>query len=79
MTPPSPDTASATDYARLVAELAQAELYELRLRGVIVAVRDELAGGKVERALSMLNEALNEIDDATDVVTHSRAIERPER
>jgi len=35
-------------------------------------VRDQLASGSAERALSMLNETLNEIDDATNVVAHSR-------
>jgi ribosomal protein S20 len=83
MTTPTPDSASAADYARLAAELEQAELYEQRLRGLIVAVRDELANGNAERALSMLNEALNEIDNATDVVTHARTSARttggPER
>lgn len=72
MTTPTPDSASAADYARLAAELEQAELYEQRLRSLIVAVRDQLANGNAERALSMLNEALNEIDNATDVVTHTR-------
>lgn len=69
MTTTPPDAASTADYTRLVAELEQAELYEQRLRGLIVAVRDQLANGNAERALSMLNEALNEIDSATDVVT----------
>jgi hypothetical protein len=79
MTTPTPDAASAEDYARLVAELEQAELYELRLRGLIVAVRDQLANGNAERALSMLNEALNEIDSATDVVTPARTKHGPDR
>ena len=66
--PAQPD--NDREVARLAAELEQAELYEQRLRGVIAAVREELTRGNVERALSMLNEALNEIDDATDVVAH---------
>lgn len=70
MTDPA-DPANDREIARLAAELEQAELYEQRLRGVIAAVREELTRGNVERALSMLNAALNEIDDATDVVTHS--------
>ena len=69
MTDPA-DPANEREIARLAAELEQAELYEQRLRGVIAAVREELTRGNVERALSMLNEALNEIDDATDVVAH---------
>ena len=69
MTTTPPDAAGTADYTRLVSEIEQAELYEQRLRGVIVAVRDQLANGNAERALSMLNEALNEIDSATDVVT----------
>ena len=53
---------------RLIRELEAAELYEQQLRQTIVSVRDELAAGRVERALSMLNAALNDIDSATDVV-----------
>ena len=58
----------ATEVVRLVAELDKAELYEQRLRQLIMDVRDQLAGGNHAMALSMLNEALNEIDSATDVV-----------
>ena len=76
MTTTPPDAASTADYTRLVAELEQAELYEQRLRGLIVAVRDQLANGNAERALSMLNAALNEIDSATDVVTRCPHDER---
>jgi hypothetical protein len=54
--------------ARLVAELEEAELYEQRLRQLIVEVREQLAAGSASKALSMLNGALNEIDNATDVV-----------
>jgi hypothetical protein len=54
---------------RLVGELERAEAYEQKLRQLIVDVRNALASGHVERALSMLNEALNYIDDQTDVVT----------
>jgi hypothetical protein len=63
-----PDAASAAEIARLIAELEEAELYEQKLRGIIVAVREALTAGHVAQALSMLNEALNEIDSATDVV-----------
>ncbi len=72
-------TADPAELARVVSELEEAELYEQRLRGLIVAVRDELAAGHTERALSMLNQALNEIDSATDVVVPPRtgAAENP--
>jgi len=57
---------------RLVAELEEAEAYEQRLRQVIIDVRDQLAAGHHAAALSLLNAALNDIDAATDVVTHHR-------
>lgn len=60
-----------TEVTRLVAELEKAEAYEQRLRQVIVDVKDQLAAGNTARALSMLNEALNYIDNATDVVAPS--------
>jgi hypothetical protein len=59
------------DFERLARELEQAELYELRLRERIVAIRDELAAGRVARALSLCNQTLSEIDNATDVVAPS--------
>jgi len=61
----------AEEVARLVRELEQAELYELRLRERIVAIRDELAAGRTGRALSLCNQTLSEIDNATDVVAPS--------
>jgi hypothetical protein len=64
---PSP----ATEIAKLVAELEKAEAYEQKLRQVIVDVKDQLAAGNTARAMSMLNEALNYIDSATDVVVPS--------
>ena len=69
-----PATAAAAELARIVSELEEAELYEQRLRGLVVAVRDQLAAGQTERALSMLNQALNEIDSATDVVVPARTV-----
>jgi hypothetical protein len=63
----------AGDVTRLVAELERAEIYEQRLRQLIVDARDQLAAGHHERALSMLNGALNEIDSATDVVVPHRS------
>ena len=67
---PAKDTPEApqSEATRLLRELEAAEAYEQRLRQVIVNVREELAAGRTERALSMLNEALNDIDSATDVV-----------
>ena len=53
---------------RLARELESAEAYEMRLRQIIVDVRDTLARGETARALSMLNEALRTIDDQADVV-----------
>jgi len=66
------DASMAAEIARLTRELEQAESYEQKLRQCIVDVRDQLAAGKVERARSMLNEALNFIDAATDVVAPHR-------
>jgi hypothetical protein len=74
------DTRTPTDAAevtRLIGELEEAEIYEQRLRGIIVAVRDQLAAGNAERALSMCNEALNEIDSATDVFVPVRSMSPP--
>jgi hypothetical protein len=53
----------------IVKELESAEAYEQKLRQIIVDVREELAAGRTANALSMLNQALSYIDDATDVVT----------
>ena len=64
-------TSDAEEVVRLTREIEQAELYELRLRDRIVAIRDELVAGRVARALSLCNAALNEIDNATDVVAPS--------
>ncbi len=60
------------EIARLIRELEQAESYELRLRALIMAVKEQLAAGNAERALSMLNAALNDFDSATDVVVPSK-------
>lgn len=66
------------DVARLARELEQAEAFELRLRERIVAIRDTLAAGQTARALSLCNEALNEIDNAADVVAPTPpATDRP--
>lgn len=64
-------SAPLTEVARLSRELEEAELYEQKLRERIVAIRDELAAGHAARALSLCNQALNEIDNATDVVAPS--------
>jgi hypothetical protein len=66
---PTENTVSQAELARLVKELESAEAYEVQLRQIIVDVRDQLAAGNTANALSMLNQALNYIDDATDVVT----------
>jgi hypothetical protein len=62
-----------SEIARLARELEEAELYEIRLRACIVAIRDELAAGRAARALSLCNEALREIDNQADVVAPTRA------
>jgi hypothetical protein len=64
---PAPDNGQA-EIDRLVAELEKAEAYEVRLRQIFIDIKAELAAGHTARAMSMLNEALRFIDDATDVV-----------
>jgi primosomal protein N'' len=68
MTHPEEPESAADELAELVRELEQAEAYEQRLRQVIAEARDQLAAGHVSVALSMLNEALSDIDAAADVV-----------
>ena len=58
----------SAEIERLVAELEQAEAYEQRPRQIILEARDQLAAGHASVALSLLNEALSDIDAATDVV-----------
>lgn len=65
---PAPESTPQDEIDRLVAELARAEAYERKLRQYFVDARALLAAGHAATALSMLNEALNYIDDATDVV-----------
>jgi hypothetical protein len=60
------------EIAALVAELEQAEAYEVRLRQLISDARDQLAAGNAAMALSMLNAALSDIDSSTDVVAPTR-------
>ena len=60
---------------QLARELEEAELFVQKLHAYIVAIRDELAAGHTGRALSMCNEALTEIDSATDVITPSPRVE----
>ena len=69
-----PQLPASAEIERLIAELEQAEAYEQRLRQLIVEVRDQLAAGRIEQALSMLNTALNDIDSATDVVVPSQRV-----
>ena len=64
---PQPDDAQV-EINRLVGELEKAEAYEVRLRQFFVDIKAELAAGHTANAMSMLNEALRFIDDATDVV-----------
>jgi hypothetical protein len=67
------NTEPAGEIDRLARELEQAEAYELRLRARIVAIRDALAAGHAALALSLCNQTLNEIDNATDVVAPSKS------
>ena len=60
---------------RLTRELEEAELFAQRLRTYILGIRDEMASGHTGRALSICNEALTEIDSATDVVAPSSHLE----
>ena len=69
MAPNEPKPSSSEEVTKLVEELEKAEAYEQRLRQFIVDAKDELAKGNASRALSMLNQAINYIDSATDVVT----------
>jgi hypothetical protein len=68
MNDPTQSAAPASDLDALVRELEQAEAYEQRLRQIIAEARDQLAAGHASVALSMLNEALSDIDAAADVV-----------
>jgi hypothetical protein len=70
------DIESQAEVARLVKELESAEAYEQKLRQIIIEVRDELAAGNTANALSMLNQTLSYIDDATDVVTSAPGRDR---
>jgi len=64
---PQPDDGQA-ELNRLVRELEKAEAYEVQLRQFFIDIKAELAAGHTANAMSMLNEALRFIDDATDVV-----------
>jgi hypothetical protein len=71
MSTSQPDDLQA-EIDRLAAELEKAEAYEVRLRQFFVDIKSELAAGRAASAMSMLNEALRYIDDATDVVASHR-------
>ncbi len=62
---------NSREVARLIAELEQAEAFEQKLRQYIIDAKDQLAAGNASTALSLLNQAITYIDDATDVVTGS--------
>ena len=67
-------TGLAAEVARLVRELEESEAYAVSLRQLFVDIRDQLAAGNNGQALSLLNEALRNIDAQTDVVVpHRRA------
>jgi hypothetical protein len=74
MSPVVPDPPFAqSENDRLVRELEQAEAYAQKLHQFFVDIRAELAAGRTATAMSMLNEALRYIDDATDVVAPHRS------
>ena len=56
----------------LTRALDEADLFTQTLHAFIAAIREEVAAGRVGRALSMCNQALTEIDSATDVVSPSQ-------
>lgn len=64
----APARADINDVERLVGELDEAEAFVQRLRGAFVEIQAALAAGHPATALSLVNEALRTIDDATDVV-----------
>lgn len=72
-------TASSAQIDRLSREIDEAELFVQKLHAYIVTIRDELAAGHTGRALSICNEALSQIDSATDVVAPSPADHEPPR
>lgn len=69
-------TAGSAQIDRLAREIDEAELFVQKLHAYIVTIRDELAAGHPGRALSICNEALSDIDSATDVVAPSPADHR---
>lgn len=71
MTDDDPTDDNQAQIERLVRELDEAELFAQKLRAYIVAIREEVAAGHAGRALSVCNQALTEIDSATDVVASS--------
>jgi hypothetical protein len=70
---------SRAQFDQLAREIDEAELFVQKLHAYIVTIRDELAAGHTGRALSICNEALSEIDSATDVVASSPADHAPPR
>lgn len=54
--------------AQLARALDEARFHGLRLRALIVAIRDEIADGNADRALLMCNQALSEADATAEVV-----------
>ena len=76
-----PTAFDSSERDRLVAELEEAEAFVQQLRAAFVDIQAALAAGHPATALSRVNEALRNIDDATDVVVpHATdAASRPAR
>ena len=72
-----PTASDSSERDRLVAELEEAEAFVQQLRAAFVEIQAALAAGHPATALSRVNEALRNIDDATDVVAPHAAESAP--
>jgi len=73
----APTASDRNETDRLVAELEEAEAFVQELRVAFVEIQAALAAGHTATALSRVNEALRNIDDATDVVAPHAAASAP--
>ena len=72
-----PAASESNERDRLVTELEEAEAFVQQLRAAFVEIQAALAAGHTATALSRVNEALRNIDDATDVVAPHAAASAP--